>query len=526
MTMHQGFDVSKLQRIKSDAKTSTFRHKNGHEIKIAHSALTPKMRDALASIPLYLAEEGEVTQMPDAPEEAPAPAEAPMPPPVEAPAPTQPVDANNSPIQVIGKRGPPTADELDNENMLFAQDLQRGHVKPETLHSLYAKKDTLGKIGTLFGLLVSGAGAGLAHQQNAVLEMMQKQIDNDLKAQESSNSNAQNWLRLSQAHAMQRAEIPKVRAETGAVKAGTAQTEAKTGAVPSEIEVNKASAAAKNAEAKVLDTTAAKNGMAIHMFKDLQDQTDKMPPGVTKDNANAKLQTEVAPGVAAYTKKNNAAAAAKVGAIRAVAPSDNTGASSTGVNDTELHKQIQLGKMGDTLAGASVGIPPSQEGEAIKEANLVKQNRAAHAAWGAGFQQLDKAFRGGVLNESARNAIVLDVASQMARAQGIQTNAEIVKLVDSMFPGVKDYGSARQNKIDYTQHQFEANEKGTTVLDMAPGLKTPFPSPPKLSKDKKDSGFSMGEGSAQAKESGPKDGDTGMSGKTPVVFRNGKWVAK
>ena len=92
-------------------------------------------------------------------------------------------------------------------------DFAMGHIKPETYQDLFDNKDTLGKVGTLFGLIVGGAGAGLTHQPNAVLEMMNKEIQNDLQGQIHSNENAQNFYRLNQAQQRQVADIDKMRKE-------------------------------------------------------------------------------------------------------------------------------------------------------------------------------------------------------------------------------------------------------------------------------------------------------------------------
>ncbi len=236
MSMYQGLDLSRFKKISSDAKTSTLRHSKGHEIKIAHSGLSPKMREHLDSLPVYMAggtdgtapvpvdndspEEAEAApETPDVPEAPVAEAPAPEAPPVAA-APTpvpaapaqpaaapQPSDANT--IDVIGVKPPPPTpgQEMKIDSDAFKQDLDLGRIKPETYQSLYGKQDTLGKIGTLFGLLVSGAGSGLSHQPNAVLNMMDKQISNDLEAQKASNSNAQNLYQLTLKHEMQKADI-------------------------------------------------------------------------------------------------------------------------------------------------------------------------------------------------------------------------------------------------------------------------------------------------------------------------------
>jgi len=44
-------NLSKFKRVSSDKTTTTLRHDDGHEVKIAHSALSPKLRGHLASLP-------------------------------------------------------------------------------------------------------------------------------------------------------------------------------------------------------------------------------------------------------------------------------------------------------------------------------------------------------------------------------------------------------------------------------------------------------------------------------------------
>jgi len=95
---------------------------------------------------------------------------------------------------------------LQKEDDNLTKALANQTIKPETLQSLFAKKDTLGKIGTLFGLLVGGFGAGLTHTENPVLKAMQDTITNDLDAQKTSASNAQNLVRLTHEHELQKAQ--------------------------------------------------------------------------------------------------------------------------------------------------------------------------------------------------------------------------------------------------------------------------------------------------------------------------------
>ncbi len=238
MAMHQGFDLSRFKKVSSDEKATTMRHSNGHEVKIVHSALSPKMREQIEALPMHapepakMARGGVVKKMaeggdpadpeamdPTSPEpvdDAPPgtdmtaanaanrPAGIPPPPAqagdVDVGGEPQTSDANT--IDVIGHKPAPTMQTLSDEDAAWQQDLRNGHITPQTYGDMFAKKDTLGKIGTLFGLMVGGAGAGLSHQPNAVMAMMDRELQNDLEAQKTSKTNANNFWNTS-AHVAQ-----------------------------------------------------------------------------------------------------------------------------------------------------------------------------------------------------------------------------------------------------------------------------------------------------------------------------------
>jgi hypothetical protein len=54
------FDLSKFKKIHEDLHSSTLRHPEGHEIRIAKSGLSSKLKSQLASLPVFKAEGGEI----------------------------------------------------------------------------------------------------------------------------------------------------------------------------------------------------------------------------------------------------------------------------------------------------------------------------------------------------------------------------------------------------------------------------------------------------------------------------------
>lgn len=160
------------------------------------------------------------------------------------------------------------AREFGQQAAAYEQDLQNGHITPETYSSLFGKKDTLGKIGTLFGLMLSGAGSGITGQPNAVLQMMNNEINNDLEAQKNSKLNAQNFLRINQEGDFNRARIIQLRKEGKLTDAG--------------VEGAKLDNISKS-------ITNAKNNILLSTINHLQGINEKLPDGDTKNKATQLL---------------------------------------------------------------------------------------------------------------------------------------------------------------------------------------------------------------------------------------------
>lgn len=154
-----------------------------------------------------------------------------------------------------------TKQELSSENAAFEHDLNNGHITPETYSDLFAKKSTLGKIGSIFGLMLSGAGAGLTHQPNALLAMMQNEINNDLDAQKQSKANAQNFLRLNQQNKLNEAQVGLTGQQAGLTK------------------VEADSKAYALAQSQMLQAT----------YHNLVQNVNKMPEGPMKEQAKQQL---------------------------------------------------------------------------------------------------------------------------------------------------------------------------------------------------------------------------------------------
>jgi len=142
-----------------------------------------------------------------------------VPAPPEAPAPIDPYaqadqDAKN------------TEQWMHDQSNKFYSDVDAGHIAPETYGDYFAKRDLGGKLSTLFGLMISGAGAGLAGGPNEVMGMMDNEIKRDLEAQEKSAENKRSLMSINGENLNKMAAAGHLGAETRQMKIAMAQDQA------------------------------------------------------------------------------------------------------------------------------------------------------------------------------------------------------------------------------------------------------------------------------------------------------------
>jgi hypothetical protein len=173
------------------------------------------------------------------------------------------------------------------QNRAWLQDQANGHITPMTYADLYAKKDTMGKIGMVLGTILGGIGGGLTHTKNAAIEAMDNIIDRDLKAQVASKENARNWITISNEMGLKQAQskyyeaqTQKQQAETAAYPQKTQAEIAKTGAETKEI-TGKTALDKASTDKIALET--AKSKMWVNSIGAAMDSYSKMPPGPAKD---------------------------------------------------------------------------------------------------------------------------------------------------------------------------------------------------------------------------------------------------
>ncbi len=212
------------------------------------------------------------------------------------------------------------AEKYRQENTAFWHDLNNGHITPKTYSQLFhfndngTEKSTLGKIGMAFGLLMSGMGSGITGQPNAVLQMMDNTIKNDLEAQGKSKENAMNLLRINQARVLQEYQIPNLVAEG---------------------KVNKAQAAMLTQEANMKAYTMSRMQANMIAVKDMASKLSKLQPGSPEYQRAAQAYTMVLQGV----NELNADLAAKASIASAAMGKSIQGAGQNSEEEFKQHTQ-------------------------------------------------------------------------------------------------------------------------------------------------------------------------------------------
>lgn len=83
-------------------------------------------------------------------------------------------------LQTLQQNWQATHDQLNKERDGIIKDINAGHIDP---NQYWNDKSTGGKISTAIGLILGGMGAGMLHQENPVMSMLNKEIDRNIAAQ-------------------------------------------------------------------------------------------------------------------------------------------------------------------------------------------------------------------------------------------------------------------------------------------------------------------------------------------------------
>lgn len=449
---------------------------------------------------------------------APAPAMSPVPPPgpqeaapneavTPAPAPAgeaAPEASPDNPQPPANAQAPMTlsaeqrAAESTAKNAAFFQDLTAGHIQPKTYHDLYESKGTLGKIGTIFGLILGGAGSGLTHQPNVLLDMMNKEIERDVEKQKTNASNKQNWYKAALEHERLQPDII----------AGYAKAD-------SDIEKAKMDAYV-NAKAGV----NALNMSSAAMLHRNQSVIDMMAPGPKKDAAQWTQDNVVLTDFLNRASKRNLAVEKQKDLLDATSPPARpkgnpppgqkpvaTGARFDAYNKNALAKMNSDSNLFGDKAGR-VGVIPKEEREKIDaeipklEANrntyadtvdrfhkLAAMPMAGQAPGVSGLAKLAGAAASlipghhasaGGLGDSLEKTFTKERDTQMQGligqlAQGNISVTEATRLAEAFMPSYNDTPRQREEKFQQLKNHFTSQAQESTPVMERWRIKYPAP---------------------------------------------------
>ncbi len=450
-------------------------------------------------------------------QEAPTPAS-----PAAAPQPQAPAPAPVKPPSLISNPADVAA-QFKAENAAWGTDLQQGHITPETYESLFAKKDTLGKIGTIFGLMMSGAGSGLTHQPNAMLEMMNKQISNDFDAQKESATNARNYYQLNMQHQKQMSDIKKQDYDNALTQAQTLQ-------VPIQSQLYKAQTRAFDAETAIKARTNSMLNMNSAALQSLVDEVNKSPPG-SPERANAEQKLAL---VATAVNNENYSlidrGVAQIAFMHAVTGA-NGGASGVGQGDTD-EKQFQKDQLLLRMNGhkdladdnESKHIPgiPGKASAALPEEVKTKVQSGKELIEVLNRLEAFTNKHAGTLPDSPKNVAIINQgrtladsarrAYQQAQFGGVFRDSE-KGFIDQAIPDPTQFLPEARTLSKIKTIQSEAQQRTNSLLKSRGLGELPG-----------------GAASHQSNTESPKysEGDTGIQKSTgkPIIFTNGKWKLK
>ncbi len=367
----------------------------------------------------------------------------------------------------------------NQESAAFYQDLRDGNITPKTYQSLFDNKDTLGKIGTLFGLMVSGAGSGLAHQPNMVLDMMNKEIDRDLEAQKQNKENKLNFWKASQQNEMNKANVNRANAET----------------------IN-------------LGDIHAKNNMLLSGLHFMQSNVDNYPPGSPQRAQAQQVANGVQQAGLAEVAQNNQ----MLGERQFQMKQQNLGMMGMlgmeGANEMRRYNaEVHVPGFGDST------IPVPQE---VRQELIAKKEYDQAARNYVDFAKKHQANWAN-LNAKDRMEVARRGAVMGADLQGkyrTKTHGGVYKTGEQEFiqKSIPDNAVSWMSSFDQipkVQQTIDSNRADTDILAKGAGLSGGFPG-------------GQQQVQRQPKNGGPKDGDVSKEISTgkPTVYRNGLWEYK
>ena len=317
--------------------------------------------------------------------------------------------------------------------MQLAQDLANQKITPKTYGDMLGFKDvkdaqgnvvshgsTLKGIANIFAMLAAGAGSGLAHQQNSVMQMWNKAIERDVEAQKQQASNYQNIYHLTSQELDARANRGLTGINSDAMKQKMA----------------------------ILNTKM----VTFHkMAQDAKNETDPVARA-NKEKALALAYNSLQGDIA-----DAADASAGATALQGFVP-------------TEAHNvgPVNLARVAQLNRAAQMKIPGAPTGEDLSniqsEATKLTQTKAIRDTWKTNFDDLHKKLLNGILDPHQRKASVDDTAAQIATVTGGGIE-QAQQRAEDMLPQKGDGPGTAKLKTEKAEQFFKTLSAATPTLN-------------------------------------------------------------
>lgn len=309
----------------------------------------------------------------------------------------------------------PSQEVLDDHEAT-KHDLAAGYIKPEHYED-HMGKGFLGKLGTMFAMMVGGAGAALAGQPNMLMTMIDNEIKNNLNRQEKSSG-------LMQTGKLNEANVKGIDATT----------------------------ALKNYQVKL-------NRERLFSIDKFARYASKLPVG-TPEWVKAQHTLMV---MSTLADKEASSGAAQVEMAKAL--SDYGLGGQGNQQPTQQKGPIDYNKINQLQIKSKMKIPgaPSEQdlSNITSEANHFDQVRSLRSDFDKASDMLHNQHLAGKLSPNSRTAVLRGLEAKMAPIVGVNHAHD---QVESMMPQASDWGKTYDTKKASNGQYFDVLEAGHPTL--------------------------------------------------------------
>lgn len=423
-------NLGKMKKISSDGKSTTFQHPEGHEIRVAHSALSAIHRKQIEKLPIHKYAEGTESAGSEQIDQKTNPLPITIEPMSQSEALQNEKEMTQQPQKIQGEVKPSSVEPIihesqpiqkqvpiktldqkimDNEadlkqqyqilhgsDMKYEQALREKAIDP---NHYYANRSTGGKISDVISSVLGGIGSAMSHQPNLAYSAINDQINRDIDAQKNDQSNTMNLWKM----------------HHDALK----------------------------------DNIAATLLTRSNMLADAKVKMDEMTGNLPGPMASQRIALE----------------SDKINQERSMIRQQLAYLKQTGTPGQSIDgSNVNYNRMN---ALQKIGIMPQPDvNEATKEASELEEMRSVRSDFNNSFHELNNKVAAGMFTPADRDSALWTIAGKLQHASAGRFNLEDAKKqMDAMFPKAGDLDSTRIDKLNRSNALFDSLEAKTPTLN-------------------------------------------------------------